>query len=99
VRGRDGEGPPTARRILVEGRVQGVGFRYSTMARAGLLGVDGWARNLADGRVEVHAQGERGAVAELVDWLSLGPPAARVTSLEEQPAAVDPGLAGFVIRG
>jgi len=98
VRGQDGVGPPSARRILVDGRVQGVGFRYATMARADLLGVDGWARNLADGRVEVHAQGEPGALAELVGWLSVGPPAARVTSLEEQPAAVDPGLSGFVIR-
>lgn len=99
MRERPGQPAATARRVLVEGRVQGVGFRYSTRAQAERLGVVGWACNLADGRVEVHAQGEPAGVAALVAWLAMGPPAARVTRLEEEPAAVDPALAGFAIRG
>jgi len=87
------------RRILVGGRVQGVGFRFGAMRAADRLGVAGWARNLADGRVEVHAQGEPAAVEALVAWLRRGPAGAEVTSLHEEPAAAEPGLDEFVIRG
>ena len=97
MKGRGGE-PPTARRVLVAGLVQGVGFRYSTVRAAERLGVAGWARNLADGRVEVHAQGEPAAVAALVEWLRLGPPGADVSGLHEEPADVEPGLEGFTVQ-
>jgi acylphosphatase len=96
--GRGGEPPVAARRILVSGLVQGVGFRFSTVRAAERLGVGGWARNLADGRVEVHAQGEPAAVAALVDWLREGPPGAEVARLDEEPAAAEPGLEGFFVR-
>jgi len=96
--GRGGEPPAVARRILVSGLVQGVGYRFSTVRAAEQLGVAGWARNLADGRVEVHAQGAPAAVAALVDWLRQGPPAAEVSGLRAEPAAVDPGIKGFVVR-
>ena len=97
MKGRGGE-PPTARRVLVAGLVQGVGFRYSTVRAAERLGVAGWARNLPDGRVEVHAQGEPAAVAALVDWLRLGPPGADVSGVYEEPATAEPGLEGFIVR-
>jgi acylphosphatase len=71
-----------ARRCLVAGRVQGVFYRASTRQRALELGVLGFARNLADGRVEVLACGEPGAVQALCDWLWQGSPASRVTSVE-----------------
>jgi acylphosphatase len=73
--------PPVRVRALVEGRVQGVNFRYSTYREASRLGVNGWARNLPDGRVEVAYEGPREAVEEMLAWTKHGPPWARVTSL------------------
>ena len=70
----------TAAEITVEGRVQGVGFRAYVERRASLLGVAGYIMNLADGRVQVHAEGVRSAVEALVEEVRRGPRAARVTS-------------------
>lgn len=58
----------------VQGTVQGVGFRYSTQAKANALGVEGYARNLDDGRVEVLACGEAEQVEALIAWLKAGGP-------------------------
>jgi acylphosphatase len=65
-------------RFLVSGRVQGVFFRASARNEALRLGLDGYARNLADGGVEVVASGNDEALRELEQWLWQGPPAARV---------------------
>ncbi len=65
-------------RFLVSGRVQGVFYRASTREQAVGLGLDGIARNLADGRVEVIACGSAAAIDALEQWLRRGPPAARV---------------------
>jgi acylphosphatase len=75
-----------ARRCLVAGRVQGVFYRASTRQRALKLGVTGYARNLADGRVEVLACGEPAAVGALCDWLWTGSTASQVTSVEIEEA-------------
>lgn len=87
---------PVCRRCLVSGRVQGVFFRASTAQRAGSLGVNGHAINLADGRVEVLAWGETQAVDALCEWLRHGPPAARVDALDiesaEMPSPAQPGF-------
>lgn len=71
------------RRFRVCGRVQGVYFRHSTRIEAEKLGIRGSAANLPDGSVEVFAQGQPHAVQALRQWLSLGPPQARVDSVEE----------------
>ncbi len=76
-----------ARRAVVSGRVQGVGFRWHARQRAAQLGVVGWVRNTASGMVEVHAEGDEEAVDSLVEWLATGPAAAHVTSLEEVTVA------------
>ena len=68
-------------RCIVGGRVQGVYYRAATAAQAQRLNVDGWVKNLADGRVEVVAAGEPEAVAALARWLWQGPPAARVDAV------------------
>jgi len=81
----------------VSGRVQGVGFRQATAEQAEGLGLDGWVRNLADGRVEVLFEGDEAAVAELTSWLQHGPQAAEVTSLELQEQAQQ-GITGFIVR-
>lgn len=69
------------RRFLVSGRVQGVFFRSSTRDRAMQLGLKGFARNLEDGRVEVHACGKRDVLAVLEEWLWQGPPMAQVNDV------------------
>ena len=69
-------------KVLVYGIVQGVGFRYFTQQEAHLLGLSGHATNLADGSVEVIAQGESKAVDKLIEWLKSGPRTASVDSIE-----------------
>ncbi len=76
---------------VVEGEVQGVGFRYSAQRRARVLGLCGWVRNMADGSVEVWAEGDQESLEDLLDWLSLGPPSAEVTqvrSIWEMPRGI-----------
>lgn len=75
-------------KFLVSGIVQGVFFRASTQTRARELGLTGFARNCADGAVEVVASGTPDALRELQAWLLNGPPAARVDAVEraELPA-------------
>jgi acylphosphatase len=68
-------------RVFVEGHVQGVNFRYGACREATRLGVNGWARNLPDGRVEAVFEGPRKAVDEMLDWTRHGPECARVTGL------------------
>lgn len=85
-----------AARFLVSGRVQGVFFRASTRDEARRLGLSGYARNLADGRVEVLAQGEAAAIEALAHWLEQGPPLARVAEVLRETADEQPGRSGFV---
>lgn len=81
-------------RCIVGGRVQGVYYRAATAEQAQRLNVDGWVKNLADGRVEVVAAGEAEAVAQLARWLWQGPPAARVDAVhvEEWTSSVPRGF-------
>jgi len=68
-------------RLLVNGQVQGVGYRAACCARARELGLAGWVRNLADGSVEVQAEGGAHELAELRLWCERGPAPAHVTSV------------------
>lgn len=74
-------------RFLVSGMVQGVWFRASTRELALRIGLRGQAINLADGRVEVLACGEAGAIERLAEWLEQGPPRARVDWVERHEIA------------
>lgn len=71
-----------AKRLLISGRVQGVGFRESMCRQAEGLGALGWVRNRHDGRVEAVIDGEAEAVKALLRWAHRGPPAARVDAVE-----------------
>jgi acylphosphatase len=88
-----------ARRFLVRGRVQGVGFRWFVEREAHILGVAGWVRNHADGSVEVLAQGTRDQLSGLRSRLREGPRAARVDGVEESEARPVNGLSSFRIEG
>jgi acylphosphatase len=72
--------------LIISGRVQGVGFRYSMLAEAERLGVTGWVRNRRDGTVEAVVDGEPAVVAAIVAWARAGPPGARVTDLAVRDA-------------
>lgn len=73
---------PAARRVIVHGRVQGVGFRWHTRRKAEELGLAGWVKNRADGCVECMIEGPDDALEAMLAWLRRGPPAARVERLE-----------------
>ncbi len=77
------------KKCLVGGRVQGVYYRATAARRAQDLAISGYARNLADGRVEVLACGDDAAVSAFVKWLWIGSSASRVTSVDVSDAAVD----------
>lgn len=88
-----------ARRFLVTGRVQGVGFRWFVEREAHMLGVAGWVRNNADGRVEVFAQGTPAQLAGLHGRLREGPRAARVDHVEAFEAKINDSAKTFRIEG
>jgi acylphosphatase len=77
-----------AKRLLIGGRVQNVGYRQWMLKRAQALGVVGWVRNRRDGRVEALVYGDTDAVEELLRACRLGPPMAEVTLIDE--ALADP---------
>jgi acylphosphatase len=84
--------------LLVSGRVQGVAFRAATVDEARRLGVDGWVRNLPDGRVEAEAEGERKALEALAAWCRIGPPAARVDGVDVRWGEYRGDLGRFAAR-
>ena len=83
--------------LFISGRVQMVGFRAFTSRRASEIGIDGWVRNLPDGRVEAVLEGEEDRVTAMLEELNRGPSAARVKDVElveEEPA----GINGFRVK-
>ena len=86
-----------ASRFLVSGIVQGVGYRYWTCRAAAGLGLDGWVRNLADGRVEIWAEGPPDLLRALGRSCWEGPRSSEVSDVE-QTAGEPEGLSGFTVR-
>jgi acylphosphatase len=86
-----------ARRLVISGRVQGVGYRDWTVATARALGLDGWVRNRRDGGVEALVAGDATAIASLVAACRRGPPLARVDRIDSEPVAL-PAQTGFTRR-
>lgn len=82
----------------VSGRVQGVGFRYSTVFMATELGLAGWVMNQRDGTVRAFAQGNPQIVDRFVGFLEEGPPPSRVDEVTVVETAVDPTLDRFEVR-
>ncbi len=69
--------------LIIEGMVQGVGFRYHTQIKARELGIKGWVKNRSDGSVEVIAEGPETVLYSFKDWCYKGPPYAEVTKITE----------------
>jgi len=88
-----------ARRYIVRGRVQGVGYRWFVDHEARQLGLVGWVRNNFDGTVEVLAMGSEQQQTALRRKLREGPRAARVDEVKESPAEPVDGLTTFRIEG
>jgi acylphosphatase len=86
-----------ARRFVVRGVVQGVAFRWSARRAAERLGVAGWVRNLPDGTVEAWAEADLVRLDAFETWLLDGPPSARVTGVDAEPAE-PAGREGFEVR-
>jgi acylphosphatase len=84
----------TARRLIVSGHVQGIGYRDWMVSRAQSLGVSGWVRNRRDGTVEALVDGETAAVEELLRACRRGPRLAEVDAIDEE-LAESPGEPGF----
>ena len=85
--------------VFVSGRVQGVFFRSVTGDKARKLGVNGWVRNLADGRVETVFEGDETNVKQLIDFCRKGTPGARVTNLYVIWETYRGEFCGFDVRG
>jgi acylphosphatase len=87
-----------ARRYLVSGRVQGVGFRFFVESAAVREGLHGWVRNLPDGRVEIAAEGDGEALERFERHVRHGPPGARVEDVEIDDEMPSGRTTGFAIR-
>jgi len=87
-----------ARRFVVSGRVQGVGFRWYVHDAATRDGVAGWVTNLLDGRVEAFVEGEQEAVTRVERAIRSGPPGARVERVTVTDEDVTGNMRGFIIR-
>ena len=87
-----------ARRYVIHGRVQGIGFRFFTRTAAGREGVYGWVRNVPDGRVEIEAEGEAEALERFEHHIRHGPPGARVERVDVTEADATHRNLGFDIR-
>jgi acylphosphatase len=91
--------PDLARlRMIVHGRVQGVFFRQATADEARALGLCGWVKNLANGDVEIMAEGPRRELRILAAWANQGPRMARVTGVDEEWLDYRGDLGAFAIR-
>lgn len=87
-----------ARRVIVRGRVQGVGFRWWVCSAAQRCGVNGWVANRADGSVEIFAEGEPRALSIFLSEAEKGPPLSRVESVTETKCRSE-GFRGFTVKG
>ena len=87
-----------ARRYLIGGRVQGVGFRFFAERRAAVEGVHGWVRNLPDGQVEVRLEGDLESVDRVEAALRRGPSGARIEFFDAQDDMPTGRATGFSIR-
>ena len=85
-------------RILIEGKLQGLNFRYKTQDRAKALGVVGLVRTLSDGRIEIEVQGEQSKVEQLLDWCQQEPHSSQIKSILYRYDEPNKGYTDFIVR-
>ena len=89
----------TQPRVLIEGRLQGINFRYQAQRQAQKLGLVGFVRHLSDGRIEIEMQGEKDQVDKMLDWCQQEPHSSQIRSIlfryDEEPSR---GYNDFSIR-
>jgi acylphosphatase len=85
--------------VYISGRVQGVGYRYSTVHKAQSLEITGWVRNTHDNKVEAIFEGDENAVEEMIAWCHNGPSMAVVTDIEIHKQTYIGEFHGFSIKG
>ena len=83
--------------VWIRGKVQGVGYRFSTVQKAKQLGVNGWVRNLPDGRVEAIFEGAQATVDEIIGWCNEGPRSAVVKEIIQRSETPE-GIQGFTVQ-
>ncbi len=84
--------------IIVQGVVQGVGYRFFTVQKAREYGITGYVQNLPDGSVLVVAEGEKGILQDFVKELKIGPSSARVTKVDVKFSEADKGYKNFSVK-
>jgi acylphosphatase len=84
--------------VIVQGVVQGVGYRFFVLNQARLFGINGYVRNMPDGTVEVVAEGDKGIVNDFVERLRIGPLSAHVTGIDIKWDKKDSGFTEFRLR-
>ena len=87
-----------AKRFIVHGHVQGVGFRYATVRNAQRFGLNGWVRNNVDGSVEILAEGSPESIARIEKWLKKGPTGSYVTRLDSFDVPISETYSRFVVE-
>ncbi|MDE3837884.1 acylphosphatase [Bacillus methanolicus] len=85
-------------RIIVSGKVQGVGFRYFTQMKANTYGITGWVRNLSNGNVEIIAEGNKDDLVLFLKSIKEGNPFSRVSHIETEETNEISGFTSFTIK-
>jgi len=85
-------------RILIEGKLQGMNFRYKTQDRAKELELVGFVRNLSDGRIEIEVQGEQSKIDQLLDWCQEEPHSSQIKSILYRYDEPNKGYTDFIVR-
>ena len=83
--------------VIISGLVQGVGFRYATYRKAGMMGLKGWVRNTPEGRVEAVCEGDKGVLDEMLVWCAQGPVLSRVDAVESTLTVAEENFDRFEI--
>jgi acylphosphatase len=83
--------------LIVQGRVQGVFYRAKTQKKAEALALSGWVKNCSDGSVEIHAEGSKAQLEELIEWCHRGPALASVSNVDQDWIDSE-GFSSFEIR-